>query len=1567
VNDLERRIAELSPEKREILLMRFKKEPKTGVESDAIPARAKSDRVALSFAQQRLWFLDQLEPNNPFYNVPITAKLNGSLDIRALSFSCRQIVRVHETLRTSFKIVDGQPAQVILPPYAPLLSIIDLQGLDHFERNTEVHRICLAEVRRPFDLAQDQLLRITVVRLADEEHLLALTMHHIISDGWSKGILLRDLAQAYEGCLRSEAAPLAELPIQYADYAQWQRQRMQGEELDQQLSYWRKQLAGAPGMLELPTDYPRPASRSYQGGRLHFTLSREVTLGLKELSRREGVTLFMVLTAALQSLLHRYTQQREVSIGTPVAGRTRRETEGLIGFFVNTLVLRTDFGGEPTFVEVLQRVREVALGAYAHQEVPFEKLVEELEVERSLSHTPLFQVMMALQNMAVATVELADLEVEVLETEHGTTQFDLVMFLMESGEQLVGRLEYSRDLFVEETIRRLLEHFERLLEGVVRNPEERVSRLPLLSASERTELVERWNETEAEYESGATVVAGFERQVEANAAAVAVVSGEAGLRYEELNERANQLGWYLKGQGVGAETVVGVCVERGVEMLAVLLGILKAGGAYLPLDPEYPWERLSYMVADAGVRVVLTERSVRERLSEARASSGVAWIELEEVAAEIEKQRVTNLESEISGRQLAYVIYTSGSTGQPKGVMIEHRALVNFVQTMTDRLGLKPGERILKFASLSFDASIVQIFPALLGGAAVVIEPNVNKLSNHELLNLCERLKLTVLDLPAAHWRQWVEDMTRHDVTLPPTLRVFMTGGETLPGEILVKWSRLVQRPAMFINSYGPTETTVGATVHHTTSTHAADLEMPRVTIGRPLANVKIYLLDDNLEPMPIGVAGELYIGGAGVARGYLNQPDLTAGKFVPNPFAETPGKCLYRTGDLARYLPDGEIDFLGRKDGQVKIRGFRVEFAEIETSFRRHPGIQEVVVSLKEYRPGDKRLIAYYVSRTEGGPTLSDLKNQLKETLPDYMIPSTFVRLDAMPLTASAKIDRRALLEMEPDDELAESSTGAARTPTEEILAGQWAEVLDLPRVGVDDDFFDLGGHSLLATQLISRLREAFQVELPLRSLFETPTVAAIAALIDQASTQQLAPISPAPADAELPLSFTQQRFWFLDQLNAGNGAFNTPAAVLLNGALDQKALEQSFNEIVKRHEALRTTFRMAADRIVQVVDSARPLNVSLVDLNALTEDERRAESLRISAAESVQSFDLANGPLFSIMLLRLTEFQHLLTLTIHHIAFDGWSLGVILTDFAHFYTKFVTGTSLELPALPIQYGDYAYWQRQTLTGELWDEHLSYWRRQLEHAPTMLDLPTDRPRAAVQSFRGASKSFALSNSLTEDLRSLSRRESATLFMTVFAAFASMLNRFTGQEDLVVGADIANRTRLETEPLIGCFFNHVVLRADFTGHPTFRELLRRVRQIILGAYAHQDFPFDTLVHALQPERTINTTPLFQVLLVFLNTPFNSIDLPGLTLTPQAVETGLAKFDLTLFLGVGPSGLEGSLEYNSDLFDEATAARLVGNLKSLLEAVVDHPDQELDQLNIGAEDEVLVAGFNEVLE
>ncbi len=1527
---------------------------------------ARGGPLPLSFAQQRLSFIDQFAPGNVGYNISTTVRLRGPLHCEALERSLDFVIRRHEVLRSVFPVIEGRAVQLVNEPAQFLLPILDLTD---DAQDAHVVELATKENLRVFNLSEGPLFRATLLRLGQEEHVMLLTMHHIVSDEWSMGVLVREIATAYEAYADDRDPMLADLPIQYIDYAAWQRDWLQGEVLQKQVSYWREQLAGVPAMLELPTDRPRPAIRNFQGKTLSFSLSVELTEGLKELSRNEGATLFMLLTAAFQTLLHRYSQQQQITIGTPVAGRTRTEVEPLIGFFVNTLVLRTDFAGDPSFAELLQRVKTVALGAYAHQEVPFERLVEELEVERSLSHTPLFQVMFAMQNMAVLPpLQLPQLELEVLGIERETTQFDLVLFMGEVGEQLMGQLEYSIDLFDAATIRRMAEHLEQLLQSIVTAPQQRVSRLSMLSEAEHGQLVE-WNHTAREYGPEQCVHQLIAEHAVRQPNAAAVICGAEQLTYGELNERANQLAHYLRELGVGPESLVGVCLERSLEMMVALLGIFKAGGAYLPLDPEYPAERLRYMLEDAGVKLALTQQHLIARLETELESSGVQWVAMDQQWTTIATQPRENPRTAVQPENLAYIIYTSGSTGMPKGVMITNQSLTNYALTMMNCIGLEPGQRMLEFASLSFDASVVQIFPALLGGATVVIDAAISKLSNRELLGVCEQQKITVLDLPAAYWRQWVDDLAQQDVQLGADLRVFMTGGETLPGATLLQWSGLVDHTALFINSYGPTEATVGATVYRTDSDDTASFDVPAVSIGKPLANVKVYLLDSQLQHVPIGVAGELYVGGIGVGRGYLNRPALTAEKFIPNPFAETPGERLYRTGDLARYLANGQIDFLGRKDHQVKIRGFRVELGEIEALIRGYQGIKETAVIIEEDKRGDKRLVAFYVSANEATVTRHELKNYLKENLPEYMVPSAFIRLEAMPLSSSAKIDRQALASSERDYETGESFA-APRTPTEEIVAGQWAEVLDVPQVGIYDDFFDLGGHSLLATQLISRLRNVFQVELPLRHIFESPNVAGIAALIDDASIMQTAPITPAPRDIELPLSFAQQRFWFLNQFEGGTGAFNMPGAVILTGKLNRTALAQSFDEIVKRHEALRTTFVNVDDRLVQVIQPAQGVLTSLVDLTTLSMDVRQIESERLLLAESSQAFDLSAGPLLSILLLQLEEQQHLLSVTTHHIAFDGWSLGVFIDELAAFYKGFVSGEDVELPPLPIQYADYAYWQRQTLQGEVLEDHLNYWKRQLENAPATLDLPTDRPRAAVQTFRGARLPFAFSNSLTEALKALSRREGATIFMTAFAAWAALLNRYSGQEDLVVGADIANRTRTETESLIGCFFNHVALRADLSGRPTFRELLRRIRQVTLGAYAHQDLPFDMVVQAVQPERSANSTPLFQVLLVFLNVPMNVLEMPDLTLQPQLVEPGIAKFDLTLFMAVGANGLEGSLEFNTDLFEYTTASNILTQFQNLLEALVDHPDVELDQLSIGAEqehEEVLVAAFNESLE
>jgi amino acid adenylation domain-containing protein len=995
---------------------------------------------------------------------------------------------------------------------------------------------------------------------------------------------------------------------------------------------------------------------------------------------------------------------------------------------------------------------------------------------------------------------------------------------------------------------------------------------------------------------------------------------------------------------------------------------LKAGGAYVPLDPQYPQERLSFMARDAGVRVVLTQQRVREQ-AEGDVIEGVE-LEMVSVDAEwgrIERESAEAVERVASGENLAYVIYTSGSTGAPKSAMITHNALANFATAMVDIIGLSAEHRMLEFASLNFDASAVQIYPTLLSGAALVLHRDPAGLSNSELLRFCEEQNVTVIDLPAAFWRQWIDDLALHGVRLRPSFKVFMTGGESLPGEKLRLWAGLTEGHATFISSYGPTETTVSTTIFCTTNEQTANFNSGIMPIGRPIANARVYLLDRNLQPTPIGTVGELHVGGAGLSRGYLNHPQATAEKFIPDPLSAEPGGRLYKTGDLARYRPDGQLEFVGREDQQVKIRGFRVELGEIETVLGRHAEVKEAVVLALE-GGGGKRLVAYFVPAPQTSVTVNELRDFVRERLPDHMIPSAFVALEAMPLNQNAKIDRKALPAPDMARGLSETFV-APRTPAEEIVAGIWAGVLGVPQVGVNDDFFELGGHSLLATQLVSRLRDVFQIELPLRSLFEAPTVAAITTLIETASRTPTPPILRAPRDEELPLSFAQQRLWFLDQFEPQGAVFNTPTAVVLKGALDVAALERSFEEILRRHEALRTTFPSVGGRPAQVINPAGPVNIPVTDLQHLPEVERRAESLRLTNEEARQPFDLAQGPLLRIKLLRMDEEEHLLLMTMHHIIFDGWSLGVLVEEIAALYEAHLTGRPPQLPELPIQYADYAYWQQQTVRGEMLEEQLSYWKQELANLPSSLDLPTDRPRPQVQTFRGARHTFALSAALTEELLALSRREGATLFMTAFAAFVALLHRYTGQEDIVVGADIANRTRLETERLIGCFFNHLVLRVDVSGEPTFRELVRHVRSVTLGAYAHQDLPFDMLVRALQPERSTNRSPLFQVLFVYQNAPMGSIDLPGLTLTPLDVDNGVAKFDLTIFMSVEGERLAASLEYNSDLFDAATILQMTRNFEALLEGFVQNPDGELHRIAMSGDEQKpeLVYAFNDALE
>ncbi|HEX2569781.1 MAG TPA: non-ribosomal peptide synthase/polyketide synthase [Polyangia bacterium] len=1504
----------------------------------------------LSFAQQRMWFLDQFEPGNPFYNITSAVRLSGVLDAGALERSLQEVVRRHESLRTHFETRDGEPVQVIAPHLDLGLARVDLTNLPAEEREPRARELAREEALRPFDLGRGPLLRATLLGLGAEDHVLLITLHHIVSDGWSMMVLVRELGALYPGLSRGEPSPLPELPIQYADYAAWQRQWLTGEILERQLEHWRQRLGGPLPVLDLPTDHPRPPVQTYRGTQYVFHLPPELSQGLERASQQHGVTLFMTLLAAFQTLLYRYTGQKDIIIGAPIAGRTHAELEGLIGFFVNTLALRTDLGGNPTFRELLGQVREVTLGAYAHQDLPFEKLVEALQIERDMSRSPVFQVAFAFQNAPVTSIKLPGLRLEPLEFDGSTAKFDLMLFAQETTRGLLLALEYNTDLFEAATIERMAGHFLTLLGGVVARPEDRLAALPLLAEAERRTVLYDWNQTRVDYPRELSVPALFQAQAARTPEAVALAFGERSLTYGELDRQANRLAHRLRALGVRAETPVGLCVERSPELVVGLLGILKAGGFYVPLDVSYPAARIEAMIEDVGAEVLVTER----KLLPALAGRFTVSLCVDAPDPGSEQASETPPEIDTNGGNTAYVMFTSGSTGRPKGVRVPHRGIVRLVLgSRFARFGA--GEVWLLLAPVAFDASTLELWGALLHGAKLVVAPP-GAMPLEDLGALVRREKITTLWLTTALFEQ----MVLHQVEALAAVPHVLTGGEVVPP---ARVQEVCDRGGSVTSAYGPTENTTFTTCHALPPGSQVGTTVP---LGRPIANTRVYVLDEHIEPVPVGVAGELYTGGDGLAHGYVSRPELTAERFIPDPFAGDfggePGARLYRTGDRVRWRPDGTLEFVGRLDFQIKLRGFRIELGEIEAVLAEHPAVRQVVVVAREAASGGKQLVAYVVPQDAAATVVTDeLRSFLQGRLPEYMVPSVFVVLPALPLTPTGKLDRRAL--PAPEMTAAVRTHVAPRTPAEELLADLWADVLRRPRVSVEDNFFELGGHSLLATQLVSRIRLAFRIELPVRALFEAPTVAALAQRIEGArqgspGTEAL-PLGPVPRTGELPLSFAQQRLWFLDQFEPGNPFYNVPAAVRLTGRLDVPALARSLAEVVRRHEALRTHFELRDGEPVQVIAPHVDLRLDPIDLTTLPAERREARARELAREEALRPFDLGRGPLLRAALLGLGAEEHVLLITLHHIVSDGWSMTVLVRELGALYQAFSSGQPSPLPELPVQYADYAAWQRQWLQGEALERQLGYWKQHLGGRLPVLDLPTDHPRPPVQTYRGALHAFALSPALSQALGQLSRQHGVTLFMTLLGAFQTLLHRYTGQKDLIVGTPIAGRTRAEIEGLIGFFVNTLALRTELDGGLSFRELLARVREVTLGAYAHQDLPFEKLVEALAVERDMSRTPVFQVMFALQNVPATALELPGLTMRSLGFEGGIAKFDLTLSMQEGPDGLRGSFEYNTDLFEAGTIERLAGHFQTLLEGIAAAPaalERPLAELPLLREDE-----------
>jgi amino acid adenylation domain-containing protein len=1572
-------------------------------------AEAGTWESALSFAQERLWFIEQLEPGGATYNEPRALRLAGRLDVAALAASLGQIRRRHEVLRTRFAAPPGTGVPVAVAVASPAwqvlpLPVVDLAALPAASGETAAARLVTEEARRPFDLGRGPLIRAALLRLAPERHVLLLNLHHMVSDGGSLEILARELAVLY-GAAVSGTAPapgaLPTLAIQYADFAHWQRELLVGEDVTAAVGWWREQLGGSrgePPRLDLPLDHSRPQAPSRRGRRRAMALPGGLTGELEALARRHGVTLFMTLLAAFGTLLSRYGGQEDVTVGTPVAKRDRPETENLIGLFVNTLVLRLDLAGDPAIGELLVRTRQTALAAYAHQDVPFERLATDLAPQRGPAETPFFQVFLALQPPP-PVLALPGLAVEYLDPDSGTAKFDLSLaFHRTAAGALAGSWTWRRDLFEAATVERLAGHWRHLLAAIAAAPDtasdRHLSDLSLLAPAERHQLLQEWGTAPWEEETGDLVHTPFLRQASLHPDRVALVAPWPGtanaldgagvrlLTYGALAAHAGALARSLRSMGVGPEEIVGICAETSPEMVAGLLGILKAGGAYLPLAPADPRERIAQLLAESGARVAVADRAATERLP-----ARVRLLPLDR-----ELQGATPETRENAGREAAsalplpenpaYLLYTSGSTGVPKGVVVPHRAVANRLRFQVTA-DLRPGARVLHRTRLGFDVSVVEIFAPLWAGATVVLTPPALQQDAAGLARLILEQEVTNFNAPPALLSALLAE---ESLGRCRNLRKVVTGSDRIPADLPRRYYAALPSqpsrqspPAPLVARYGPTEATVSVSEWHCLPASSAPWSAaPLVPLGRPIAGARLRVLDRRDlggqaagsarvgNELPAGAPGELCIAGPCLARGYLDRPDLTAAAFLPDPFArqpETAGGRLYRTGDLVRFRADGSLEFLGRIDNQVKVRGYRVEVGEVEAALQSHPAVERAVVAADRSHGG--RLVAYLVARRPRELDASALRTHLGGKLPEYMIPAVWIEIPAVPLSANGKVDRRAL----PDPDAVAAGLSAAativtgarpaaravRTPAEELLAGVWTELLGIAEAAPGDDFFALGGHSLLATQLVSRVRGLFGVELPLRQVFEHPTLQDLARQVLALSSRQGTDPAAAPAARiESPLSFAQQRLWFVDQLEAGSVAYNMAFGAELTGDLGEPEtalLRRTLTEVARRHQALRTRFVSTPNGPVQLVAPPAAAAVPVACLAGLPEAVREREARRVMAAEARRPFDLGVLPLVRTALLRLAPRRHLLVATQHHIISDGWSAGVMLREVAVLYSAFRRGLPSPLPELPIQYSDFARWQRQWLQGEVLEAQLAYWRGQLAGAPLQLQLPADRPRPLQPSRRGGVLGVALPAGLSERLAALSRREEVTLFMTLAAAFGLLLGRHANQEELLLGTPIANRNRHETEALIGFFVNTLVLRLDLSGRPAFSQLLRRVHDVALGAYAHQDLPFERLVEeaAAGRDHDPRQAPLVQAVLVLQNAPLETLELPGLGCRTFPISSGKVKFDLTLSFGMRDGQLAGSLEYDGELFDPATARRLAARCETLLEAVAADAAGPIDEL------------------
>ena len=1908
MSDLSSKLKNLSPEKRELLLRKLREKGKSSLASEGIPRRVEVSQYPLSFEQQRLWFLDQLEPSSSFYNIPIRVDVRGKLDLDLLQQSLLFIAHRHEVLRAYFSTEKGQPVQRILPEIQLDWQFIKLEKESGVPVTQRIENLALREAQKPFELDRAPLWRITVVEVDREQFTLVLTFHHIVADGWSLGVLVRELTTIYSALAEGKKPSLPPLPIQYSDYAAWQMQQFQNGRLKEQLEYWKTELRDAPPALNLPYDKPRHRHSTFEGKHLKFKIQKEVVERLKQLVQKHQATLFMGLLAAYHGLLHRVTHQDDLCVGVPLANREKPELQPLIGFLINTVVIRSTLKPSLTFEELLDQIKKKTIQAFQNQEVPFDKVVEAVQPDRSGPHSPLIQTLFVMQNTPREPLEIPGLLFQFQEVETGTVKFDLTLSLEENADgSVTGLLGFKRDLFEEHTARKFIEWYQYFLSQAVHYPWKPLWVLPLTPPGEASRVIQMLNSPKLKTPSFQPVPRLFEKQVEKTPDTVALampslVNGQWQLQtltYEALNARANRMARWLQANGVTPETIVAVSLPRTPQMVETLLAILKAGGAYLPIDPTYPEERVRFLLNDSQARLFITVSEVKKRLGEIPIPTVVLDQDLQDIETDDH-----NLEIPIHENQLAYIIYTSGSTGIPKGVMIEHHSLANYIQHAVNYFALYPGDRVLQFASFSFDAAAEEIYPTLVSGATLVLRTDAMIASPEVFFQNLKEFDISVLDLPTAYWHQLVSAMEKDGKPFPDSVRLLIIGGERAMPEKIKRWWQLIGHRIRLVNTYGPTENTIVATAWELNKTNVAVLDAHEVPIGKPVAGVQAYVLDAGLNPVPVGVPGELHLGGVQVARGYLNRPSLSAERFVPDPFGLAKGKRLYRTGDLVRVLPDGNLEYLGRMDQQVKVRGYRIELGEIEKRLKTHPRIKDVVVWVPRMGTEEARLVAWFVPQNpEASPLPDELRQFLQTQLPDYMIPSAFVKIETVPLTPQGKVHYRALPVPDSSTPMGHSEFVAPRTPLEKALIALWQSVLPEAKIGIWDNFFELGGDSLKAAVLINQLQEKLGEVVWVAVLFDHQTVESLARyletaypgsvlnlvpeeeraaeerrlqklnqqtariddariavlrqhiarnsqlykdvqvltreikqknkpavfvlsaprsgstllrvmlagnpalfsppelallqfetlgdrkraflgresgwsegllraimqihqcdfqrakailekyeqenwpvhrfygqlqdwlqqkiLVDKTTTyathlpilhraevyfkdakyihlvrhpaamiqsyqdskldqvfgaeypftprekaemfwvianqnireffehipdnrklfvryedlvrdpqkvsealcaflgvpfdpemlhpynkphekmtdgvhpesrmvgdprfhkhKQIDPqlaekwlelpegdqlaevtvalatelgyevgrsrgirVSPLPSlqkvdrQQPLPLSFSQERLWFLDQLEPGNPQYNIPGAVRIRGPLNARALERSLQHIIQRHEVLRTTYHTIDGKPEARIHATMPFHLVVKDFSGLTEDAQTQQVQQFLHQEAQQGFDLARGPLLRAHLLRLSPEEHILMITMHHIISDGWSVGILLKELSVLYRQAVQGKPLQLPELPIQYVDYAAWQRQWLQGSLLEEHLHFWKSALKDMPEMLDLPTDFQRPATLSGKGERYLFEIPADIYQKVQAFARQHHTTPYLVMLSALGSLLYRYTGQGDFGIGTPVAGRNRKELENLIGFFVNTLVIRSQISSSDSFAEVVKQFQQATSAAFAHQDVPFEKLVSEIAPERAMNRSPLFQVMFAYQQSQLSRLQSGELTLEPILADSGTSKFDVTLEVLDQGDHYTAIWEYSTDLFKRETLQRWAEHYQQLLAAALDSPGRAIRQL------------------